>query len=208
MSAIRAASPQDVPGVYRVCLETGASGQDATARFRNPDLLGHVYAGPYLAVQPRLAYVVADADGVGGYLLAAADTRAFETWAEAHWWPLLRRQYPLVSEDRASDAGYGRRNAADGEVIRLLHFPPAAPDEVVAGHPAHLHIDLLPRVQGRGFGRALVEMLLDVLRTEGAAGVHLEVGPDNTDAIAFYRHLGFEHVLDESGSRWMAMGLR
>ena len=30
----------------------------------------------------------------------------------------------------------------------------------VADYPAHLHIDLLPELQGQGFGRALIRRLL------------------------------------------------
>src|SRR5687768_1431727 len=99
MSRYRPATLYDLPGAYRVCLLTGDSGRDATAIYRNPDLLGHLYVGPYIVGQPDLAWVVADGDGVGGYGLAAADTRAFEDWAEADWWPALREQYPEVAGD-------------------------------------------------------------------------------------------------------------
>lgn len=183
--------------MYRVCLETGDFGQDATHRYRNPDLLGHVYVGPYLVGQSRLAHVVADGEGVGGYLLAAEDTRAFEAWAEEQWWPLLRTQYPV------RDGG----DTADDELVRVLHSPPLAPDEIVAAYPAHLHIDLLPRTQGLGLGRALIETLLEVLRRGGSRGVHLGAGTDNANAIAFYRHLGFEHLLDAGSAQWMGMRL-
>lgn len=196
MSVLRQAAPQDMPGVYRVCLQTGNSGRDATARFRNPDLLGHAYVGPYLVSQPRLSYVVVDDVGVGGYVLAAEDTRAFEAWAEESWWPLLRSQYPL-----------GDGETADDEAIRLLHAPQVAPDEIVAAYPAHLHIDLLPRMQGLGLGRALIKTLLEALRGVGSPGVHLGVSADNHNAMGFYRHLGFDSLLDAESSRWMGMRL-
>jgi ribosomal protein S18 acetylase RimI-like enzyme len=194
MSPIRPATLQDLPGVYRVCLETGDSGADATGLYRNPDLLGHVFVGPYVVGQADLAHVVADSDGVAGYLLAAADTRAFERWTDHHWWPTLRAQYP------ASDA-----NTPDDELIRLIHSPPRAPDDVVAVYPAHLHIDLLGRVRGQGLGRALVELLLARLRERGSRGVHLDVAADNENGIAFYRHLGFTEV--GRGQSSILMGL-
>jgi ribosomal protein S18 acetylase RimI-like enzyme len=154
-----------------------------------------VYVGPYLVGQPQLALVVADAQGVAGYLLAADDTRAFERWAEEHWWPILRRQYPLNDGDTPDD-----------EMVRLIHAPPRAPDAVVTAYPAHMHIDLLARVRGHGFGRALVERLLATLRERGSPGVHLDVASDNPDAIAFYRHLGFDDV--EHGPTSLLMGMR
>jgi ribosomal protein S18 acetylase RimI-like enzyme len=196
MRLIRAASLQDLPGIYRVCLMTGDAGQDASAQYRNPDLLGHVYVGPYLAGQAALALVVADRDGVAGYSLAAPDTRDFEAWAEAAWWPPLRSQYPIP--DDAS---------ADAEIIRLFHEPPRAPDAVVADYPAHLHIDLLARARGHGHGRGLIERQLANLRDHGAPGVHLDVAAANANAIAFYQHLGFVEVGMAESSILMGMRL-
>jgi ribosomal protein S18 acetylase RimI-like enzyme len=181
MLEIRPATVRDLPGAYRVCLETADAGGDASASYRNPDLLGHVFVGPYIVGAPDLARVVADEDGIAGYLLGAADTRAFAAWAEAEWWPPLRRQYP---ETAAA--------TPDGEAIRLIHRPPIAPDEVIADYPSHLHIDLLDRARGHGLGRTLVDGLAADLRKRGSGGVHLEVGAGNENAIAFYRHLGFE----------------
>ena len=195
MRVIRPATLQDLPGIYRVCLMTGDDGQDASAQYRNPDLLGHVYVGPYLAGQPDLALVVADPDGVAGYCLAARDTRDFEAWAEEAWWPLLRDQYPIP--DAAS---------LDAEIIRLFHAPATAPDAIVADYPAHLHIDLLARAQGQGYGRRLVELQLANLRHQGAPGVHLDVAAANGNALAFYRHLGFAEV--ERAETSILMGMR
>jgi ribosomal protein S18 acetylase RimI-like enzyme len=68
--------------------------------------------------------------------------------------------------------------------------------EVVAGHPAHLHIDMLPRLQGRGLGRSLLDHLFAGLRSAGADAVHLGVSPENTNAIAFYERLGFDVLIE------------
>ena len=53
---------------------------------------------------------------------------------------------------------------------------------MVARYPSHLHIDLLPRGQGQGHGRLLIESLLDLLRAGGSGGVHLGVSPTNLRA--------------------------
>ena len=196
MTQIRSASLQDLPGVYRVCLQTGDSGRDATHLYRNPDLLGHVYVGPYLVGQPAHAFVVADAEGIAGYTFAATDTRAFEAWEEAEWWPALREQYPLTEG-----------SSPDDEVIQQFHNPETAPDDVVAEYAAHLHIDLLPRIQGQGLGRARVARVLGSLRERGARGVHLAVADDNENATQFYRHLGFEELAVRLSVRFMGMSL-
>jgi GNAT superfamily N-acetyltransferase len=197
MTAIRRALPLDLPGAYRVCLLTGDSGRDGTHRFRNPDLIGHVYVGPYIVGRPDLALVAVDAEGVSGYCLAAPDTRAFEAWCEREWFPALRAQYPFTDDP-----------SPDGDLVRLIHAPAAAPDAVVREFPAHLHIDLLERTRGQGTGRAMVERNLATLRSLGAPGLHLDVVAVNANAIAFYEHLGF-HALERRGdSLFMGMELR
>src|SRR3954449_7465943 len=148
MPHLRRATLHDLPGAYRVCLLTGDSGKDATALARDPDLLGHVYVGPYIVGEPGLALVVADDEGIAGYCLAALDTRRFSDWAESTWWPSLREQYPLC----ARGSGPGQ----DAEVIELIDRPPMAPAQIVEAYPSHLHIDLLERVRGSGMGRMLI----------------------------------------------------
>ncbi|MEI7744382.1 MAG: GNAT family N-acetyltransferase [Chloroflexota bacterium] len=196
MPVIRPATISDLPGAYRVCLRTGDSGRDATGLWRDEDLLGHVYVGPYIVGRPDLALVVADEDGIAGYLFGAEDTRAFEAWAEAGWWPALREHYPPRAD-----------GSLEAEVVSVIHRPPVAPEEIVGPYPAHLHIDLLERVRGQGLGRSLIEWLLAQLRVRGVRGVHFEVAADNANGIAFYRHLGFAELGPHGNSILMGMTL-
>ena len=182
-------------GVYRACLRMGEAGDDATQLYRDPDLLGHVYAGPYVARGDGTQLVVVDDTGVAGYLLSTDDTLAFEAWAEATWYPPLRARYPRL-EDGSRDA----------EMIELIHAPERTPAELAAAYPAHLHIDLMPHVRGLGLGRTLIDQLIAELRARGIRGVHLGVDVANHNGIGFYEHLGFREVAREPGG--LLMGLR
>ena len=53
MAEIRAVRPSDLDDLYRICLATGAGGGDASALYRDPKLLGHVYAAPYAVFSPQ-----------------------------------------------------------------------------------------------------------------------------------------------------------
>ncbi|MFJ2704417.1 GNAT family N-acetyltransferase [Streptomyces sp. NPDC087428] len=193
---VRPFEPFDLPGMYRVCLRTGDSGRDATALYRDPDLLPHIYAGPYPAADPGLTFVAADEDGVIGYIVATADTPGFDAWLEDHWWPPLRRRHPLSS---AADPGDGTQ---DWQRVEHIHRPgPPDPAALYDRYPAHLHIDILPRGQGAGVGRRLMDALLAALRERGVRGLHLGVGSGNPGAHAFYLRVGFtEHERQGWGS--------
>ena len=195
MTEIRRAALHDLPGVYRVCIQTGDAGSDATAVYRDPDLLGHVYVGPYVVGASELALIVVDDEGVAGYCLAARDTRAFASWAEQEWWPPLRSAFPKRTT-----------GTPDADVIDLFHHPPIAPAGVVDDYPAHLHIDLLERVRGGGWGRRLIERQIEQLAAAGVEACHLTVAATNQNAIAFYGHLGWD-VLRKGEEEWY-MGIR
>lgn len=201
MSIIRPARESDRAALYSICLETGDSGEDATPLYADPLLLGHVYAGPYLSHAPDFAFVLEDDQGVGGYVIGTPDSHAFEDTLEREWWPGLRAQYPdparIPSDQRTRDE----------RITALLYHPPRTPDALLTDYPAHLHIDLLPRVQGGGNGRRLMVTLLDALRDAGVPGVHLGVGDRNTRAQGFYRHLGFQELSRAPGSVTFGMRL-
>ncbi|MEX1126568.1 MAG: GNAT family N-acetyltransferase [Acidimicrobiia bacterium] len=197
MPLIRAVEAGDLDALYEVCLRTGDAGADGTSLFKDPRLLGEVYVGPYLSVRGGLGLTAVDDDGPAGYALAAVDTRRFEAECEAEWWPALRARYP--------DPGPGPATP-DEEVIAVIHRPHRALDAVVARFPAHLHLDLLPRLQGRGVGRIMMGRMLGELVARGVEGVHLGADARNQRAIGFYTHLGF--ITLEADEYGVVMGIR
>jgi len=199
---VRQFRPDDLDGLYQICLQTADGGQDGTALFGDPKLPGHVYAAPYALFEPSLAFVAEDAAGVGGYIVAALDRETFERRLEQEWWPALRARYPEPSQDEAEAISQQERRA-----LHNIHHHFGAPREVAERFPSELHINLLPRLQGRGFGRQLITTLIAGLRDQGSPGVHLLVGVGNERAISFYGHLGFTE-LPASSRRIFSMDLR
>jgi ribosomal protein S18 acetylase RimI-like enzyme len=195
---IRAFRPGDERALYDICLRTGASGEDATRLYRDPNLLGEIYVGPYLRLAPSLAFVGEDEWGVAGYVLGVTDTRAFEKACERDWWPALRPRYPL---------GLFPPDSPDDRLVRMIHGPRETSEDVVERYPAHLHIDLLPRLQGRGYGRRLLSTLFTALLDVGVSAVHLGVGLANQRAIGFYDRMGFTVVHRYADSQIMARTL-
>jgi ribosomal protein S18 acetylase RimI-like enzyme len=186
VAEIRPYTEGDLEDLYRICLATGWSGEDASAIYEDPKLVGHLYAAPYGVLRPECALVAEDAEGVAGYILGAADTAAFEAELEAEWWPKLRPEY-------ADPAGQPRREwTPDQRLAFLIHHPVPTPAELAERFPAHLHIDLLPRLQGQGLGRRMMDAWLALAKSMGAAGAHLGVSAANHRAVRFYRAYGLE----------------
>src|SRR5690554_2461557 len=99
---IRPYRPNDLDGLYRVCLLTAASGGDGSELYRHaPRSVGDYYAAPYAAHSPELCLVLEDESGVCGYVLGVADTAEFEEWLEQHWFPLMRDRYEWPDGDPA-----------------------------------------------------------------------------------------------------------
>src|SRR5687768_7521208 len=99
---IRLALPGDESQAYHVCLKTGDHGGDGEARYReDPDALGRIYVGPYLAFEPGLSLVLEDVDGICGYALGAFDSRAFYDRYEREWRPGLCERFPAPEGDPA-----------------------------------------------------------------------------------------------------------
>lgn len=185
---IRHARPGDEAGAYYVCLKTGNYGQDGEPFYRDdPDALGRVFVGPYLAYEPELSLILEDSLGICGYALGAFDSRAFYAKFDSSWRPTLCAQFPEPKGDpaqwtRAQQVHYG------------YHHPDYFCPEPYESYPAHLHIDLLERAQGRGYGRRMLEQVMDLLRQRGSPGAHLGVSMLNTPAFGFYQRLGFREL--------------
>jgi ribosomal protein S18 acetylase RimI-like enzyme len=187
--AIRPYRPDDLEDLYRVCLQTANNGGDATDLFEDPKLPGHVYAAPYALFEPSLAFVAEDMSGVGGYIVAALDSRAFGERLERDWWPALRDSHPEPAPGLAEVLSLPQRQA-----LHNIHHPSGRHDTLAERYPSHLHIDLVPRLQGRGLGRQLIATLVSALRDHGSPGVHLLAGRNNKRAAGFYRHVGFAEL--------------
>ena len=186
--AIRGARPGDEPGAYHVCLKTGDHGADGAALFaEDPDALGRIFVGPYLAFEPDLSLILEDDRGICGYALGARDSRAFYLQYDQSWRPRLCERFP-------DPPGDPQRWTEVQHVHHSYHHPDYFCPEPYAAYPSHLHIDLLPRAQGRGYGRRMLEQVMETLRRRGSPGAHVGLSARNARAYAFYERLGFREL--------------
>jgi ribosomal protein S18 acetylase RimI-like enzyme len=168
---IRKYQPKDKENLRDICHLTA---RDKVYK-ENKELVYTLYCDYYCDQEPENIFVVADEnDNAVGYILCALDyDKFFKTFNKIY--------LPRVKKLSRFHAFIHR---AEQFVYR----------DIKKQYPAHLHIDLLPVCQGRGFGTKLIGMLCEHLKGLGLSGLSLGVGADNEGAIRFYERLGFKQL--------------
>jgi GNAT superfamily N-acetyltransferase len=153
--------------------------------------MGHIYSAPYALLEPWLALMVEDEEGVAGFAVGTTETTAWERKLESTWWPPLRKQY---TEPPQTDAS---RWTPDQRRIFAIHHPTPTPSAIAVRYPAHVHMNLLPRLQGRGIGTKLFRQWLAVASVRGAKSLHVGINRANVGALAFWQKMGFDDLVLE-----------
>ena len=167
----------DLSSIYRICLRTANNGSDATSLLDDPDLPGHIFAAPYAIFEPNLCFILSKDSIPSGYILGTQNSLVFQKKCDAKWFPELQNRYRIPDKnDESLQANLIRYLREKKKLINSLDK-----------YPAHLHIDILPIVQGMGYGRKLIERFFDQLRSLNVKGVHLVVSKSNKKAIGFYK---------------------
>ncbi|WP_405896430.1 GNAT family N-acetyltransferase [Streptomyces sp. NBC_00727] len=198
----RAYRPDDSAALSDICIRTAAGGSDARDIYPDHGLVPAIFATPYAHLEPELTFVLDDGTGRPvGYILGTADTPRFVKEFRERWLPQVADRYPLPE---------GPPQSPGDEMTALLHNPERMVLPELADHPAHLHIDLLPDWQRKGYGRVLMNTFLAALNARGVQGVHLSMLTSNTPARAFYDRLGFTeiHVPDPGPVTYLVRGTR
>ena len=191
---IRQASLDDEQTLYDICVLTGDSGKDARGLFAQSDLLGDIWVGPYLHFSLEFCYVVESGDGVPlGYCIAALDTLRFEEATNHHWWPIKQSMYDKP------DMTHQELWSRDERLAHLIHNPLRSPSEFLKEFPSHAHINLVPELQSKGWGKKLMQIMENALHDAGSNGVHLILSSKNLNALAFYKAVGYHIIFERPG---------
>ncbi|GJJ06205.1 hypothetical protein Clacol_000394 [Clathrus columnatus] len=213
MPYIRPVKASDDPALSRICLLTGAAGKSAEFAHSLSELYGLIFALPYnkkfdditfgfvLVDSPDESESSSDStEGeVVGYILGTTDSVALREIEAKEWWPSLREKYPLAT---VTPGSYPERTEADNRLIEVIHSPYIDPLEIIEPYPAHIHIDILPSHQRKGYGHKLMASAVDYLRSKGHTGLFVGLDPRNDEAKKFYARIGFQRINREGGEWW------
>lgn len=199
MVELRPYRASDLEALYEICLVTGDLGRDASPLHNDRKALGHIYSAPYGVLEPDHVFVAEDEEGVAGYVVGTHDSDGFTTRLERDWWPALRAHYAAVPTSELTQA--------DRDRIAVISRPAGNPPAIVARYPAHIHMNLLPRLRGQHVGTRLLKMWVEQARSAGVIGIHLGANAGNAGGIAFWQSGGFVPIQTIGRTAWFGMTL-
>ena len=188
MLKFRLFRPADLEALYSISLVTGHKGGDASNLYQDGRLIGLIYSAPYALLEPQLTLVAEDEDGVAGFAVGTLDTMRWHEKLEKQWWPKLRRTYSDPSSIPSLKWSADQRRAF------AIHHPEPPPEQVVNGYPAHMHLNLHPRIQGQGAGTKLFSKWLALTLPEDKKAIHVGVNNENSRAVQFWLKQGFSQL--------------
>ena len=186
--SIRPYEPRDLEALYAISLATGLAGGDASHLYEDPKLIGEIYSAPYATLEPDFVLVAEDGAGVAGYVVGVPDTRIWARRLEHDWWPALRARHADPSATPAESRTPDQRRAY------MIHHPERPPQKLIEAYPAHIHMNLLPRLQGQGIGPRLLEAWIDKARAAGGTAAHIGTNRANERASGFWKSQGFQEL--------------
>ncbi len=194
MINIRLFTSADLEAFYAISLATGHEGGDASYLYEDGRLIGHIYAAPYALLEPSFALVVEDEHGVAGFALGTPDTDVWFGRLENEWWPDLRAAYEDPGDVSSPDWSADQRRAF------MIHHPAPPPRQIVKRYPAHLHLNLAPRIQGQGVGRRLFSKWMAGAAKRSVGPIHIGANRANPRAIEFWSRQGFSQLPSPGGA--------
>lgn len=171
---IRKARPEDEKAVTDICFETKTYDINDTD---DRNLFALRWALYYIRYQSDYCFVAEDNREVIGYVLCSPDTTVCEDDYEEKIIPQIKKN---IDKSHPQYKYYTT-------ILKTKEIIP----EFLKKYPAHLHINLTPRCQGKGIGTKLIKAMEQNLIDNGVHGIHLGVMEDNEAAIKFYEKNGY-----------------
>lgn len=131
-----------------------------------------LYCDYYIEQEPQNCFVLADEnDDAVGYILCSENFRQY-----------IKAMKPYL--ESIKKLGVLRYIYSWGEII--AHMPAAKKCQ------SHMHIDILPTYQHKGYGSELLKAATENLASKNIHSLMLVVSSENKNAVKFYKKNGFE----------------
>lgn len=170
MISIRKYEERDFDGVRYTCL----SSEGETLKGALGECVLHTFCDYYIEREKENCFVLDDEGKAVGYIICAENYDEYKKIFDSEYLPLTK---PLGEE---------LYNWAKESTVLQNKYK--------SEYPAHMHIDLLPEYQRKGWGGKLLSTLFEHLKSKNIKGVMLTAGIENINAGKFYKKYGFEQL--------------
>ncbi|WP_037465596.1 GNAT family N-acetyltransferase [Shimazuella kribbensis] len=182
-SVIRKYEESDKEAIQEICYLTGYMGESAKNFWRHKQSFVEIWMSYYIDQEPNNIIVATMDDKVVGYLTGCLSTSTGPEMEKIMYAKIVKYGlfFRLGTADflfRAMKDDWKHKQSAKGGFI----------DE---RWPAHLHINLLPSARGTGLAAILIDNWLTRLKKFNSSGCHLSTISQNTQAIKFFKKMGF-----------------
>lgn len=183
---IRKMRKDDIPRSEHICLETADKRLKNSEKQKQITLL--LYNRYYTRAELDSCFVLTDeSDCAVGYILCAPSCREYRKG--------------FSGNELKSLAKAGIQAFFSGIACILGNMP------YTKDYPAHMHIDILPEYQAKGYGGELLTALFRHLKSNSIPGLMLIVDRKNFNAIKFYKKHGFKTIKALAGGIIMGVKL-
>jgi ribosomal protein S18 acetylase RimI-like enzyme len=186
MVEIRKATKSDLERVMYICRMTAGnlSIRDEVIGKIN----GLTYSAYYVEHETENCFVLCDDGTVVGYIICSTDEKKF------------RKTFYNVYVKKIAEI-----NKSEARKVLFIPIPYML---LKCRYPAHLHINLLPDYQSKGYGTLMINSLLDELKEKNVKSVMLLADAENVGAVKFYERNGFKKFITAFGGVGMYKNLR
>lgn len=177
MIEIRKAEKCDLEKVEYICRMT--AGELARRDEQVGRVVSLTYSTYYIEHETENCFVLCDNENVVGYIICSADVKKFR---KAFYKDYIKRIAEINKHEAVKAA-----------------FIPIPYMLLKWCYPAHLHINLLPEYQSRGYGTLMINALLSELGAKSVKAVMLLADAENKGAVKFYEKNGFKKFITAFG---------
>lgn len=175
---IRKYENKDREAFQKICLETAPENLKSSPKKAN--FLLYRYCDYYIDNFPEFCFSLTGGNNEAvGYILCCPDSVKY------------KNEFVSKGEDCLSLTFWQKSGLKFDTKIYLPYYDK---------YPAHLHIDILPEYQHKGFGTELIFSLTNELSKHNINGVMLCVGEKNENAVNFYLKNNFTTIKKLPGS--------
>ncbi len=170
---IRPYQEKDKNNVRNICIVTAGA---QNSNINDKLFILNLYCDYYIELEPQNCFVLADEEDTAvGYILCSENMKKY-----------IKNTCTYRALIRSK--GLMKYLYSWGEII--AHLPASKKCK------AHMHIDILPPYQHKGYGTKLINALKENLSSKGINSVMLVVNSSNTNAVNFYKKNGFRRFLN------------